>query len=212
MCVSCYTKMKVVRRAVECMDQFCFDHQGSCADLSQLTTLCQSVSMRPKSLRYQDPAEIKRMLEEKKLKSPEDAREFTKRILARRKELKHEWLTTILDRARHGDYHAISYLKRRKSMAPIVSRASASGLESRSGGGQGLLLAVVPILVGLSAEFPSPRATCSPFFREMLRSSVGGTWNSPETSSDFRQLMREQSAVVATTWPSLRRHCSECNE
>ena len=77
--------------------------------------------MRPKSLRYQDPAEIKRMLEEKKLKSPENAREFTKRILARRKELKHEWLTTILDRARHGDYHAISYLKRRKSMAPIVS-------------------------------------------------------------------------------------------
>ena len=44
---------------------------------------------------------------------------------------KHEWLTIILDRARHGDYHAISFLKRRKSMAPIVSRASASGLESR---------------------------------------------------------------------------------
>ena len=80
--------MKVVRRAVECMDQFCFDHQGSCADLSQLTTLCQSVSMRPKSLRYQDPAEIKRMLEEKKLKSPEDAREFTKTHSCKTKRIK----------------------------------------------------------------------------------------------------------------------------
>ena len=91
------------------------DLQGKDLRVEDLEELSNSVSFRPKSYRYQDPAHIKDMIKQRRLLSGSEARRLGKDILRARASAKSKWLTELLDKGSQGDFQAIAYFKRRQS-------------------------------------------------------------------------------------------------
>ena len=97
------------------------DLQSGDLDVQQLETLSDSVSARPKSLRYKDPPYILQKIKLRRSLRGNAARDLAKEIVAMRKEAKSAWLTKLLDRSSRGDFYAIAYFNRRQSVVTTHS-------------------------------------------------------------------------------------------
>ena len=73
-------------------------------------------SFRSHSFRYQDPPHIKALIAQRRELLGEEAHQKAAEIVHARRCCKQECLAEVLTRARHGDFAAISYMKRRQSM------------------------------------------------------------------------------------------------
>ena len=102
----------------------------------------QKARFRPKGLRFQDPPELRQLIQERKaMTDPLTKRKLGRDIVSRRADLKKRWRTSLLDRAASGDYQVISYFRRKQG-------AHASQLEySLRCGGSG------PAVGGLKAFY-----------------------------------------------------------
>ena len=85
-------------------------------DATTLERLSDACSYRPKSLRYRDPPFIRDKIKQRKALRGAQARFLFREIAALRKEAKAQWLMQLLDRSAKGDFHAISYFKRRQAV------------------------------------------------------------------------------------------------
>ena len=88
--------------------QSSWDLQSGDLDVQQLESLSDSVSFRPKSLRYKDPPHILQKIKLRRSLRGTAARDLAKEIVAMRKEAKSAWLT-------------ITYFNRRQSVVSTHS-------------------------------------------------------------------------------------------
>ena len=85
--------------------------------MDAIESLAAKVSFRPQTFRYRDPPEIKALIKRRKeCTDPARAPELAIEVVGMRRAHKQAWLAAILEKARSGDFHAISYMKRRQSM------------------------------------------------------------------------------------------------
>ena len=85
--------------------------------MNTIELLASKVSLRPQSFRYRDPPEIKELVKQRKeCSDPHVAKELAIQVVGMRRAHKQAWLVNVLERARSGDFQAISYMKRRQSM------------------------------------------------------------------------------------------------
>ena len=86
-------------------------------DMEMIEHLATKVSFRPQSFRYRDPPEIKDLIRRRRECSDHGhAKELALEIVGLRRAHKQAWLATVLERARSGDFQAITCMKRRQSM------------------------------------------------------------------------------------------------
>ena len=133
-----------------------YSHQHRCGkwrvDLSQAPDLCDALReqllclslpltdttiqglasqtcSRPGSLRYRDTPEIKQLIRLRRHQSGSQSRGTAQKIVTARALAKKAWMTSLLDRGSAGDYHAVSFFKRRQS-----TRFSQGSFIMRAGG------------------------------------------------------------------------------
>ena len=82
---------------------------------SSMQGLASQTCSRPGSLRYKDTPEIKSVISLRRRQSGSQARETAQKIVTARVLAKKAWMTTLLDRGAAGDFHAVSFFKRRQS-------------------------------------------------------------------------------------------------
>ena len=87
--------------------------------ISDLETVAQQVSYRPRSYRFKDPEHIRDMIKQRRSLTGREARNLGKDILRLRAKAKAEWLTGLLNRGSQGDFGAIAYFKRRQNVLTI---------------------------------------------------------------------------------------------
>ena len=96
---------------------------------STIQGLASQTCSRPGSLRYRDTPEIKAMISLRRRQSGSQSRETAQKIATARALAKKAWMTSLLDRGASGDYHAVSFFKRRQS-----TRFSQGSFIMRAGG------------------------------------------------------------------------------
>ena len=99
-----------------------------------LEELAKRTSRRPVSFRYKDSDDIRELIRVRKLETdPAERRKLGREIHTCRQAAKAEWQHQVLQKASAGHYHAISYLRRRKSTMHEQSKFIAnSGGEERA--------------------------------------------------------------------------------
>ena len=96
---------------------------------STIQGLASQACSRPGSLRYRDTPEIKAMINLRRRQSGGQSRETAQKIATARALAKKAWMTSLLDRGAAGDFHAVSFFKRRQS-----TRFSQGSFIMRAGG------------------------------------------------------------------------------
>ena len=84
---------------------------------NMLETAASSSCQRAVSCRYQDSTEIKGLIRERKRVFGRERRDLSKQIAQQRAAARKEWLQHLLNLGAGGDYRAISYFRRRESVA-----------------------------------------------------------------------------------------------
>ena len=84
--------------------------------ISHIEQLSSACSFRPKSFRHKDSPDILEKIKQRKLLQGREGRDLGKEIAKLRKEANTSWLISVMDKASKGDFHAISYFKRRQSV------------------------------------------------------------------------------------------------
>ena len=80
-----------------------------------LSNIAAQVSKRPSSLRYQDPPEVKELIRRRRLAPKDEGTALGRQVVELRRAKRQEWLADMLDRARGGDFSAVTYFRRRQS-------------------------------------------------------------------------------------------------
>ena len=92
-----------------------------------LEGLARQACRRPGSLRYRDSQEIKSLIAQCRQSSGAEARTIARHVVTARAQAKKAWLTELLERGAQGDFHAVSFFKRRQS-----TKSCARGLHDES--------------------------------------------------------------------------------
>ena len=115
--------------------------------ISDLETVAQQVSYRPRSYRFKDPEHIRDMIKQRRSLTGREARNLGKDILRLRAKAKAEWLTGLLNRGSQGDFGAIAYFKRRQNVLTIHNKLYCTcrrNLQSHAGSETFLSLEIYP--------------------------------------------------------------------
>ena len=100
-----------------CVDVNSLQPLHACAlCMESIQALASRISFRPRSFRYQDSPAIKALIAQRRELTGEEAHLKAAEIVQARRACKQAWLAEVLTKARHGDFSAISYMKRRQSM------------------------------------------------------------------------------------------------
>ena len=84
---------------------------------SMLVSLCQKSSKRKTSHRYSDSPQIKNLIRQRKQAQGREKRDLAIEIARQRSSDKKAWLHSLLQKGAEGDYSAISYFRRRQTVA-----------------------------------------------------------------------------------------------
>ena len=82
-------------------------------NLTCLAEVCAESAGRATSCRYRDPPEIKQLIADRRALRGSEARMAAVSILQARKKAKATWLQDLLGQAAAGNFHAVSYFRRR---------------------------------------------------------------------------------------------------
>ena len=82
-------------------------------DLTCLEKICLASAVRANSCRYRDPPEIKQLIADRRALHGSESRRAASVILQARKKAKATWLQELLSQAAGGNFHAVSYFRRR---------------------------------------------------------------------------------------------------
>ena len=101
--------------AVQSCAQFAATSQS--LDMLMIEQLASKVSFRPPSFRFRDSPETKQLIQQRQeCSDPQEAKDLAVQVVGLRCSHQQAWLAGILERARPGDFQAVSYMKRRQSM------------------------------------------------------------------------------------------------
>ena len=82
-------------------------------DLTSLEKICSASAVRAHSCRYRVPPEIKQLIADRRALHGSESRRAASDILQARKKAKATWVQELLSQAAGGNFHAVSYFRRR---------------------------------------------------------------------------------------------------
>ena len=91
------------------------DLQAQDLSIDKLSKLASQTTRRPRSLRYRDPPEVLELIRQRRLSSKSEGADLGRSIVELRRAKRQEWMSDLLQKARTGDYAAITYFRRRQS-------------------------------------------------------------------------------------------------
>ena len=133
--------------------------------MEHIARLSDKACYRPKSYRYQDSPELKALIAERRQATGVRARQLGQAIVKARSIAKKAWLTSILEKGAAGDFHAISFFKRRQS-----TKATHGGYIMRAGGPH---KAVSDLKQFYARKYTPPDPRPAGFALSLYTSSVG---------------------------------------
>ena len=101
-------------------------------DLAYLEKICTACATRANSCRYRDPLEIKQLIADRRALHGSESRKAATVILQACKKGKATWLQELLSQAAGGNFHAVSYFRRRGGSTPkCMATSSEQGCLNR---------------------------------------------------------------------------------
>ena len=158
---------------------------------STIQGLAEQACTRPGSLRYKDSADIKALISLRRRQTGTQARETARKIVVARALAKKAWMTSLLDRGATGDYHAVSFFKRRQS-----TRFSQGSFIMRAGGQEKAARAMRNFY---KAKYTPPDPHCAQDTMDAYLGLVGCVPNAPSiTPEEIQDVLDTTKAGKST--------------